>query len=319
MKTKSRSTKSNDNNITTPKSSITKKTSKKVNKIIEPEIDETNDNDDKYISFGKLYAKMVSMICHYFIHHDDGACDYDYTGKREVFQYENTHGMKIMYNPAKPDGWVERAALLLMIPKNIRLNNQKKIKDQINYVNGLLVEDFNNFMKLTNNRFYNVIEKDVPDQNDILQIYHKFQKNDQNSWILKFNLGESCHYFWRPLQVIKYCKDLEEWDHLKHMTPEEMNEKYGHILKYFRENKSKSEGDKETKNEDKDEKVKEDEEETEDEEKTEEEDKEEEYTEYTDPEYIECIKNGPEFKEISLFSDYRQGFNTGVAKVTLEV
>lgn len=298
MKTRSKSMKLINNIEMKSKSSIKKKISKKENKIIEVDI---NDNDDIYIKFGKLYAKMISMICNCFIHHDDGACDYDSTGKKRVFKYENTNGMKIMYNPAKPDGIVERAALLLLIPKNIKLNNIKKIKDQINQVNSLLVKDFNNFMELTNNRFYNKIKEENPDQNDILQIYHKFQKNDSNSWILKFNLGECDHYYWNPIQVMKYCKDLENWNWLKHITPEELKEKYGenYIKILPKKYRPKSEID---------------EEETEDEEE-----KKDEIEEYTNSDYLDCIKNGPEFEEISLFSSYRKGYKITKAKLTLEV
>jgi len=174
--------------------------------------------------FCKVFTKIIDKITSEFIHSNDSSNDIWTNGYEKVFEYER--GFKIIYKPedekSRGGAWVEWADIDLVVPDDINISEEqeKEIYKEINFIYSLLIRDFNAILKKSENTWYDkLIYKDydqdasevnwIPDQNKILRITTPFRRISPNVFSLRYNLCEECFYYWNPLSVLKYGKDLK--------------------------------------------------------------------------------------------------------------
>ena len=64
--------------------------------------------------FGLAYATVLTKIFNQWIHDEDGGCDYDSVGQRQVMTFNN---IMAIFQPKGSEGWIEEAALIFTLTK----------------------------------------------------------------------------------------------------------------------------------------------------------------------------------------------------------
>ena len=168
-------------------------------------------------NFCKVYAKIVEKICNEYIHDTDDHEDTLATAYDKIYEYES--GYKIKYIPDDHERirwgavWIDYGDIELIVPDNIIISEkeEKKIEEEIVYINSLMIRDFNTILKKSNNKWFAKLcpENEIPKENSILRIKEPFKRISSHVWRLRFELNDDANYCWNPISVIRYSSDMK--------------------------------------------------------------------------------------------------------------
>ena len=168
------------------------------------------------------YAKAISNIFYCWRHDDDGGCDYDAVGKKQVVICNTA---MLIYQPMgkKDEGWVENGSILIMPTKEsgIKLNEAlvKKTNPLFQEVENKLIDSYNGYVK----KFGHWIERTniSPEGLNFKKITGIFDTIKFNKGVLKFKWEIKCLWEgpcngWYPIELINWYKTLPSYSRFRY-------------------------------------------------------------------------------------------------------
>jgi hypothetical protein len=171
------------------------------------------------------YAKAISNLFNCWVHDEDGGCDYDAIGYKQVVIVNSA---LLIYQPmGKPgEGWIDNGSILIMPTKEsgIKLNDAlvNKLKPFFEEVDNKLVDSYNGHVKKFGYWIENLktggSKTDKPDFKKITGIFDtiKFDKGILKfKWLIKVLWNGPCSY-WYPIELINWFKQLPAYERFKY-------------------------------------------------------------------------------------------------------
>jgi hypothetical protein len=163
------------------------------------------------------YADVVENIFNCWTHDDDGGCDYDAVGRKQVYTINN---VMIIYQPIAPgDGWVDDGCVLIGPTKEsgMTLTNAvwKKAKPLFREVEKKMIDSFNSFV--TKYQGWMEITNDEPlSFNQLLSIKSPIDFDEKSKKLkMKWELKTYCHIisrWWNPVELMNWKYTLPRFE-----------------------------------------------------------------------------------------------------------
>lgn len=158
--------------------------------------------------FKKVYASIIYDMCNSHTFHDDSACFFESMCQRyttDRFKY-----FTYIYQPTfdRCEGTVEVANFIIKI-KNYTLTKEDKNQMKIiqKEVESILIEDFKNIMKITNNTWFHPISEFC--FNDIMEIIKPMEEIGKNKFKIKYKPFNGNYYFCGGFDPVNIHKVFE--------------------------------------------------------------------------------------------------------------
>lgn len=169
----------------------------------------TSKVDTKIVSdFKKTYADAIVSVCRYLTHNDDSSINYHrLSGRSDMGGYGS---VTQIYQASRPnwDNEIDNANIIFIVDKSVKLSAKTKnsIKDAIEEVNELLIEDFKEMMEKTDYEWYRQVnEKSV---SSILDLNNEMHSSSENKWSFSFTPIDDIHGSLRNGWIPKRVKEV---------------------------------------------------------------------------------------------------------------
>lgn len=163
------------------------------------------------------YADVLENVFNCWTHDDDGGCDYDAVGRKQIYTINN---VMIIYQPIAPgDGWVDDGCVLIGPTKEsgMTLSNTvwKKAKPLFREAEKKIIDSFNSFV--TKYQGWMEITNDEPlTFNKLLSIKSPIDFDEKSKKLkMKWELKTYCHIIsrcWNPVELMNWKYSLPRFE-----------------------------------------------------------------------------------------------------------
>lgn len=163
------------------------------------------------------YADVIENMFNCWTHDDDGACDYDAVGRKQVYTINN---VMIIYQPIAPgNGWVDDGCVLIGPTKESGMNLTnaiwKKAKPLFREAEKKMIDSFNSFV--TKYQGWMEITDDGPlSFNKLLSIKAPIDFDEKSKKLkMKWELKTYCHIisrWWNPVELMNWKYSLPRFE-----------------------------------------------------------------------------------------------------------
>jgi hypothetical protein len=163
------------------------------------------------------YADVVENIFNCWTHDDDGGCDYDAVGRKQVYTMNN---VLIIYQPIAPgDGWVDDGCILIGFTKEsgkkLTAAIWNKAKPLFREVEKKLIDSFNGFVTKYQGWMEVTDDKELTFE-DLLSIKSPIDFDEKSKMLkMKWNLKvyyETLSRWWNPIELINWKYSLPRYE-----------------------------------------------------------------------------------------------------------
>lgn len=170
--------------------------------------------------FGIAYATVLTKIFNCWMHDEDGGCDYDAVGRRQVLNFGTI--LAIFQPKGAGDCWVEEAALIFTLTKEGKAAghklNLRTFEPIIETVNKKLFESWTNFIGSRQNKWMEPMEtKEFATYQDFVNPLCGITKPlEEGGGVIKFSYTIKYWYmdyhinYWNPLELIQWTGTDDE-------------------------------------------------------------------------------------------------------------
>jgi hypothetical protein len=164
------------------------------------------------------YARCIEGIFNCWTHDDDGGCNYEATGKRQVFTMNN---LTVIFQPVDPnDGWAEDGVIIMTPTKESGIKLTKaifnKAKPLLETVEEKLVDSYNSFVSKYK-FWYDANSKEKLTFKDMTDMITPIFLDESSStpkirfkWHLKCTY-DSISRWWHPVELINWKQSLSAY------------------------------------------------------------------------------------------------------------
>jgi len=164
------------------------------------------------------YARCIEGIFNCWTHDDDGGCNYEATGKRQVFTINN---LTVIFQPVDPnDGWAEDGVIIMTPTKESGIKLTKamftKAKPLLEVVEEKLVDSYNSFVSKYK-FWYDASSKEKLTFKDMTtMITPIFLDESSSTPKIRFKWHLKCTYdsisrWWNPVELINWKQSLPSY------------------------------------------------------------------------------------------------------------
>jgi hypothetical protein len=160
------------------------------------------------------YARCIEGIFNCWTHDDDGGCNYEATGQRQVFTMNN---LTVIFQPVDPnDGWAEDGVIIMTPTKESGIKLTKtmftKAKPLLDIVEEKLVDSYNSFVSKYK-FWYDANSKEKLTFKDMTSMITPIFLDESSSTPkIRFKWHLKCTYdsfrWWNPVELINWKQSL---------------------------------------------------------------------------------------------------------------